>query len=900
MRFLKHVYEKAITYKTKDTTIILPSQRACVYMIEEFKKSGKTGFLPDIITMDRFVQKMSGLQTEDPINTALYAYKIYCRHLEDIKDFNAFIPVFSMMQNDFNDIDMYGVEFDSLNSLEDIAGLEYKKGIYAERYFNVMGVFRHIYRELNEELKSRGTGYRGIIYKAALNRINEIEVPGNIIFAGFNILTPVEREIVDILIKKSHVDILFSIPEILLKNKHEAAFFINEYMTKWRKNAANIECSTNEKINIYEYSMPTDQVKILEEVFESENGAVVLCDESLMIPAVNGIPAHIKKINITMGYPIQLTPAFRFYKSIMRLHINKTNSGFHRKDIIDLIENRYMIDLLRGKKQAVRGRLNNIKDIYIDSESLFSEIINVQEIGNLFNWYDDTGNLLPPTEIIDKLISIYQESGETYTNDKKDNDQLKESILIKMVTVFNRLITVFSEEKDIIRHNSVGNLDSLITGILTDMNIPFSGDPLQDFQIMGLLETRCLNFDRVVIMSVNEGIIPKGKNTNSFIPFEARETWRLPTYRDNDKLFSYYFYNLILSSKETYITYANSGDENYTERSRFIEQLEWESREDGIFKTYNFSPVFDITSAGNIKGINEIKKTEEMIDILKGGSFSYSGISSYIRNPIDYYMNYVLGIREENEIDEIGYKEIGTAAHDVLEELLKTQIGNIYDGSSIRLNELHIDELIDADFKKMNIMDSSKGKPFIMKRAIREMVKNFLEKDIERSKGKTTLLELENKMTASYELANDKLNLFGRFDRIEEVDDRVMIMDYKTGTVEKRELRIDMDEDFEQKPIIDIAEWKDKLNQDKKFQLLFYGYVACRQEGWENRKLNMGIYSLRNPSEVFYLTDMNGDPIVYTKGSVIDNAFESVMKGIITEMLDINIPFKHIERGEWG
>lgn len=901
MKFLNHVYNKAIEYNARDTVIILPSQRACVYLIEEFKKSGKTGFLPDIMTMDKFVQQMSGLQAEDPINTALYAYEIYNKHLEDMEDFDAFIPISSIMQNDFNDIDMYGVEYDSLNTLEEIAGLEYKNGSYAEKYFNIMGVFRHIYTELNEKLNSKGTGYRGMIYKAALDKIKSENVQENIVFAGFNILTPVERRIIDTLIEKTHVDILFSIPDLLMKNQHESAYYINEYMKKWPNNTVNIDCAANEKINIHEYSMPTDQVKILEDVFESGQGAIILCDESLMIPAVNGIPGHVKKINITMGYPIQLTPAFRFYKSIMQLHINKTDRGFHRKDIIGLIENKYMFDLLGGKKQAVRGRLNEIKDVYINPDTIFSNFINIVEMDNLFNWYDGKGNLLEPVLIIGKLISVYQQSADMKVESNEDNDQLRESILIKMVTIFNRLISVFSTQNNIIKQNTAGKLDSLITGILTDINIPFSGDPLQDYQVMGLLETRCLDFDRVVVMSVNEGIIPKGKNSNSFIPFDVRnhEKWNLPTYRDNDKLFSYYFYNLILNSREAYITYASSGDENYTERSRFIEQLEWEARDGGLFKGCNFKPSADMTSAGNIKGITEIIKTAEMIELIKNGSFSSSGISSYIKNPVEYYMNYVLGIREENEIDEIGYKEIGTTAHDVLEKMLENQIGNEYDRQTINTEEAYIDKLTEESFKKINISDAGKGKPLIMKRAIRELVIKFLEKDMERSHGKITILQLEGKITAPFELGGTNLNLYGKFDRIEDDGNVLRIMDYKTGNVEKNKLKIDVDEGFEQNPIINIAEWIDKIDQDKKFQLLFYGYLACRQPGWESRKFNMGIYSLRNPSEVYYLSDVKGNPVIYTQGSEIDKAFESILEKIIGEILNPDMPFKYIKRTDW-
>ncbi|MFO8062011.1 MAG: PD-(D/E)XK nuclease family protein [bacterium] len=898
MRFLRQVYSKAMEYDTKNTAIILPSQRACVYLREEFKNAGKTMILPDIITMEQFAGKMSNMAGEEHLNLALYAYRIYSEKAEDSRDFDSFLPIFSIILTDFNDIDMYEVSVDQLDNLKEIAELEYREGGFADKYFNVMEIFKDIYVELNDILKSKGTGYRGMIYKEALSSIENSELPQNIIFAGFNILTPVEKQIIDALIKKTDVDLLFNIPDLLLDNNHEAAYFINKHLKKWPDYAQSIDCSRNESVRIHEYSLPTDQIKILADEFEEGKGSVVLCDESLMLPAVNGIPDYVEKINITMGYPIQMTPAFMFYKSIMQLHVNKNANGFNRKDILNLLENKYANRALGGKKYAVRGRLASIQEMYVTPDKLFDDFHDSDNWAYIFNWYDSSGEMKEPVEILQYLVKIFQSSGED-----DERDELKESIIIKMVNVFNRLITLFSCEKNILSSNKPGKLDSLVTNVLSEVNVPFSGDPLQDFQIMGMLETRCLDFEKTVIMSVNEGIIPKGKRANSFIPFDVRThpDWNLPTYRDNDKLFSYYFYTLLLDTRESIVTYAKSGDENYTEAGRFIEQLKWENRPNGIFSEENFTPIPDMTNAGNPKGIDKIEKTDEMIKIIKKKSFSYSGIATYIRNPVDYFMKYVIGIRDESEIDEVGVMEIGTAAHEVLRKLYSPQKGKAFDKSLINMDEDYLDSLAVEGFgDKVN---TGKGKPYIMKKAVVKMLHDFIKQDISRIHQKVILKDMEVGMNAPINVNGSEMTLFGIFDRIEveKEANTLRIMDYKSGTVKDTDLIIRNKEE-----LINLDAWKEGNNYDKIVQLLFYGYIAYEHDSTDDENklnyrdydVNLGIYSLRQPNTIYYLKDKEDNPIYYNED--IHSKFKSIIEEIISEIINKDIPFEYIERKEWG
>lgn len=909
MRFLHKVYEQAMKYDTKNTTIILPSQRACVYLREEFKKAHKTKILPEIITMEKFAEQLSGLKEEDNLNLVLWSYKVFSKHIKG-RDFEQFLKIFNIILTDFNDIDMYNINIKKLDNLKEIAGFEYREGSFAERYFNVMEVFKNIYSELNRLLKKKDTGYRGMIYKQALEQTNTINVPEHIVFAGFNILTPIEQQIIDKLIEKADVDLLFNIPGLLLDNGHESAYFIKEHLNRWKNNAENVDCCANKHMSIYEYALPTDQVKVLSENAQEET-AIVLCDESMMIPAINGLPEQISKINITMGYPLKMTPIFMLYKAIMQLHINRTDQGYYRDDILNIIENKYAKQKLTGRINVVRGRLKDIASIYIDYREVFAGFEDSDFIDDAFNWYDGE-KMYDVQVILKKLINILEHAGDFEEEDDVPQTQRgrTESNVVTMINVFNRILTLFENNSDILNYDNTGKLDSLISNVIAGASVPFSGDPLTDFQIMGMLETRCLDYNKTIIMSVNEGIIPKGKRGNSFIPFDVRRMWGLPTYMDSDKLFSYYFYTLLLNSYETVITFAQSDDENYSEKSRFIEQLLWENRTGGLFEGLidKKHPIIeDAVDVDNTKGLRVIKKTDDIIKKMMNRAFSPSGISQYVRNPIDYYFNYVLGIKDENDIDEVGYKEIGNAAHKAMEKIMANQAGKIYDESKINDNVLYIEAFIEESFKADKISDSSKGKPYVMKKAITEMVINFLKEDRKRSHNRISIVALEEGNGCSLSINDIDINLYGKFDRIEEKDGNIIIMDYKSGNVKNSDLSIPDIKDAEKYDVIDIQKWKDKLRDDKKFQLLLYGYIACRckNEGdiekYGDKSFNLGIYSLRTPGKVYYLHyGKEKKPLVYKRGSKLDIAFERVLKAIIGEMLDRSIPFTHIERGEWG
>lgn len=878
MKFLEKIYRESLNLNPKKTVIILPSQRSAVYLREEYKKAGVTAILPEMITMDNFVRKISGLMQEDNLKMAVIAYKAY--EDDNRMYFDEFLPKFDIMMKDFNDLDMYLLDGKILGNVKEAAALEHAAGgTFAESYFETMKRIETVYSVLNNELLKSNRGYRGMMYrKAAENEFicDEFE---DIIIAGFNILTPSEVKLINEMMKKKRVRLFFDLPEELLRSNHESAQFIISHLKRWGQNAENFGESSNEKIEIRSYSLPIDQTELFSDVFMDGKGTVVLCDESLMLPVVNGLPESADKINITMGYPLIQTPIAQFIIKMIRMHSEKNDKGFYYKNVLDLIDSSYSRQRLKEHYFAARGRLLSGDSSFVSYDDIFRGFKS-EMFDEVFMWYDEAQNLLPLKFILKKIVNSVVIAGS-----EGENDILSESNSVKIVQILTRLITVLENDDSLKIKNDAGKLAILIERMIMGESVPFSGDPLQEFQVMGMLESRCLEFEKTAVLSVNEGIMPKGKNFSSYIPNDLRESWGLPTYKHSSALFSYYFYSILFKSREFYAVYAEGGDENYNEKSRFIEQINWEARRGGIFEE-RVASVSKNYEAESIRGMESIEKTERIMKRLKEMKYSPTSLISYMIDPVRFFFEHVLKIRNENERDEVGANIIGTATHDALQIMYEKNKGVIFAKENVILSETLIEKMIVDSFAENKIHNTESGKPYLMKRVVMEMIKNFVKSDIERAHGNIKLFDLEGELSGSVEVNGGKIDLYGKFDRIEEKDDEIKICDYKSGMAEKSELKI-----YDRENLIDIIKWKENpMKYAKTFQLLFYGYLAHNDMKFSNKRITMAIYSLRKPNDVFDLVYESNEKVVFN--DELNEKFKMILVGILNEILNSGMPFK--------
>ena len=446
--------------------------------------------------------------------------------------------------------------------------------------------------------------------------------------------------------------------------------------------------------------------------------------------------------------------------------------------------------------------------------------------------------------------------------------------------LFNKLKLLQNKYEHI---NSIRTLHNLYREIIKNEKVPFNGEPLKGLQVMGILESRALDFETVIISSLNEGILPMGNKSSTFIPFDVRIQHNLPIYKDKDAIYSYHFYRLIQRAKNIYLLYNTEPDViNGGEISRFIRQLEIEN----IHKVNHkiLVPKTPIIK----KELIEIDKNSDILKKLNEISergFTASMLLNYIRNPISFYYQTILEIPEDKQMEEtIAYNTLGSVIHNTLEDLYKPLENKELNEKSIKEMQEKKDKIVDKYFQeKFSIGNLTKGKNLIIVETAKKYIDNFLKKELKDiNEGNTIkILGIETKFETTINLSSELKNIKirGKIDRIDSVNGITRVIDYKTGgQVKQTDLNIkEYDKIFEEKKYSNI------------FQLLFYS-LALEKNKKYNFPVENGIISFRNLSIGALKTKF-----LDKSNLVTPEKLENYKKGLerlIIEILDIDASFK--------
>ena len=429
--------------------------------------------------------------------------------------------------------------------------------------------------------------------------------------------------------------------------------------------------------------------------------------------------------------------------------------------------------------------------------------------------------------------------------------------------------------------------------MLSSETLDFQGEPLQGLQIMGMLESRVLDFETVIISSVNEGVLPSGKSNNSFIPFDVKLENKLPTYKEKDAVYTYHFYRLLQRAKNVYILYNTEADVlTGGEKSRFITQLELE----GIHNISHeiIAPSVPVINP-NLNIVNKTADTIQRLTEVARKGFSPSSLTNYIRNPIDFYYQKLLKIREQSNVEEIvAANTLGTVVHNTLEDFYKEFIGEFLTVEKIKKLKNKIVERVTYHFtNEYKEGDITKGKNLIIFEIAKRYVSNFLELEINDLKAgneiKIVAIEAENHVKIEISELTFPVYLTGKVDRVDEYNGVTRIIDYKTGKVENNS--------------VEIINWKDITTDYKKysksFQVLMYAYMM-QLSGNLSSPVEAGIISFKNLSAGVLKFSKKDKPGAYAKKETLIteetlNSFYNELKQLIIEICNKDIPFTEKE-----
>ena len=893
-----------------ELTFILPSKRAGIFLKHQLPEVlRQTIFSPNIISIEEFVEDLSQLKSISNTELIFEFYTSYCQITSETEQdsFESFSKWAQILLQDFNEIDRYLIPqehiFDYLSAIENLKhwSLEEPKTDFIKKYLAFWNKLYLYYSNFTKHLKQKKIGYQGLIYREAVKHLKTYinnNPEKQYVFLGFNALNTAEETIIQELLQNTLAQIYWDIDTVFIENeKHDAGLFTRQHKTIWsyfQKNPFKwITQNYSDQKHISAFGIPKNigQAKHIGSLLKKlqtnnkslQNTAVILGDENLLIPVLNSIPQNIDALNITMGFPLKSIPLASLFEDLLLLHKNQSNT-FYYKDIIKIISHQFTRPLLHIEKTDYASKLiesiesNNL--IYIN-QSRLAEI--APGAGHIIDLLFRGWNISIQKTIknCSQLILIIKE----HLNQDKTSNLLPLEYLFRFNELFNELSRLNSEHHHI---KDLSTLHSTYKELLSSESLDFQGEPLQGLQIMGMLESRVLDFETVIISSVNEGVLPSGKSNNSFIPFDVKLENNLPTYKEKDAVYTYHFYRLLQRAKNIYILYNTEADVlTGGEKSRFITQLELE----GIHKIKHqiIAPQVPIIETK----LDVVKKTPELqkalIELANKG-FSPSSLTNYIRNPIDFYYQKILKITAHNEVEEtVAANTLGTVVHNTLEDFYKPFTGEYLTVNIIKEMKSIIADRVAYHFQhEYKEGDINKGKNLIIFEIAKRYVSNFLDYELKAiSSGnsiKIVAIEADNQVLVDIPELDFPVVLKGKVDRVDEYNGVTRIIDYKTGSVQPNQ--------------VEIVNWEDITTDYKKysksFQVLSYAFMM-QKSNVIALPVQAGIISFKNLGSGFLKFSKKDSTHSRSKNAIITEetleAFKLELKKLILEICNPEIDF---------
>ncbi|MGB5382758.1 MAG: PD-(D/E)XK nuclease family protein [Lutimonas sp.] len=861
--FISKVVQEEIENQKDFSSLIyiLPSNRSVLFFKRTLiEKLPNQTILPKIYTIESFIQQLSGYQRIDSLNLLFEFYELYKQEKQEKSEsFDQFMQWASILLSDFNEIDSHLADpkqvfsyladltrIDNSFQLENLSPTSLNYVLFIES-------FHKYYISLQKTLKHKKKGYSGLLYREADLNLEHYLTHTNFshVFIGFNALNHAEEKIFQRILLNNSGKIYWDYDQFYLstnigdfQRNHKKWNYFQSHSFDW----ISEDFKNSKEIAVYSTPQDVGQVKLVGEILQRsadkeknyQNTAIVLADEKLLPVLLNSLPPEVKNVNITMGLNLTYVDFGNLIRHFFTLHQNRLlhkNGQYVYKDIDQILNQNYITRLFeKSNIQEFQKHCLTTNKIYISYLELESAIQDTQGLFSiLFDSYSTVESF------IERILRLIHQISLLPTL-----SLLEKEYLNRFSQVFRQLEYYQSAYKAI---NDLKSLFTTFTYLLQQESISFKGEPLSGLQILGVLETRVLDFEQVIMTSVNEGILPAGKSEQSFLTFETKMHFNLPTYREKDKIFGYHFFRLLQRAEKAFLI-SNSSTSNFGagEQSRFITQLEIVN-ESGLLPNLKFEKKLIRPNNSNESiSLRSIPKSPEFmarLEELAISGFSPSSLTSYIRNPLDFYKQKILRLKELDELEEnIAHNTFGTIVHEALYDLYLPFLGKNLTVKGLQEMLVLIPEVVEKQFQQFfHLSDFKTGQNFINFKVALKYIEKFILSELKQIESGSSIkilsLEEELKLTYFCEPLQKNIHLKGFVDRIDEKDEVIRIIDYKTGAVTKNDLK--------------IKDW-DLLITDEKyskcFQVLFYAYIY-KQNNEPMGDMESGIYSFKKLNSGF-------------------------------------------------
>lgn len=897
--------------KLAETTIILPNKRAKVFLIEALKnETTETILCPEIISIEDFVQDVAAIRSVDSIELLFEFYEVYLSVTEKQhqQSFELFANWAKTLLQDFNEIDRYLLDpahvLSYLKDIEDIKkwGIEVEnKTKLLENYIDFWKLLPLYYDSLYNHLLNKAIGYQGLIYREAVNNLNHFSntvSKRNFIFAGFNALNAAEEKIVQHLLALDQARIYWDVDQTFLNDPyHDAGLFVRRFKENWKHYKSNIfewivdDFSQSKNIQIIGTPKTIGQAKLAGSIIENiitenpatalDKVAIVLGEENLLMPILYSLPSTVGSLNITMGYSGKNNPSQILISKLFKMHTNalsrKSESYvFYYKDVLDILTHPLVEPYAHSGNLVRIIKENNYT--FITHQRILELNPDHSELFKLLFRKWDNGSIAV-LQNVSKLLLLIKEN---FNNDNEE-EKIAKAFVFAVFKVINKLISYYSQHRHI---DNIDTLHAIYKQVIDVAEVSFEGEPLRGLQIMGVLESRVLDFDTVIVTSMNEGKFPAGKSQNSFIPYDVKNELGLPTFKEKDAIYTYHFYHLLQRAKNIYLIYNTENDGlDAGERSRFITQLEVEKQKKHQVTFDIYNPVLPSTAYQPMI----VPKSEAVMERLKEialAGFSPSALTSYIRNPIDFYFQKILRIREVEEVEEnIALNTLGTIIHETLKALYSPFIDKFIAESDLEKCFKLLDDEVLKQFKLVyKEGEIKKGRNLLAFEVAKRNVSNFLKMELDSLKNGDAVKIIALEETYQRELNHPALPfpvlIKGNVDRIELRNGKIRIIDYKTGKVEKSN--------------VVLKSWNgltQELKNDKIIQVLAYAFMFEKEAG--DIPIEVGIISFKNLKSGFLPFGFKEEKELNNTvtNEILKNYLEEIVI-LLNEIFNMNVPFE--------
>ena len=811
------------------TAVVFPNKRAGLFFNEYLAQTagGKPIWSPAYITISELFRSLSPWEVGDSVKIVCELYKVYRQATQSNESLDDFYFWGEMLISDFDDADKNMVDtqrlFSNIQELKEMDDLNFmdkdqeeairqffinfsieKRTTIKERFISMWNVLGEIYTQYKENLSRQGIAYEGMLYREVMNHLDVTQLPyDTYVFVGFNVLNKVEKELFIQLRDAGKAIFYWDYDAFYMdKEHHEAGEFIKRNLKEFPSPLpTSLFNHLNQPKEIRYIAAPTENAQarylpqwIRENLTENEKEtAIVLCNEALLQPVLHSLPEEVKHVNITMGFPLQQTPVYSFLLSLIDLQIkgyNYKNGRFMFEQVITVLKHPYTRQLTPNALTLEKELTQNNRFYPLPSELKKDEFL-----GHMFSPVN--GNLALCSylsEVLQQVASIYQNEPEEEKNEAFN--QLYRESIFKAYTTVNRFHTLIEEGELMVQPETFRRL---FVKILTGTHIPFHGEPAIGMQVMGVLETRNLDFRHLVLLSTNEGQLPKTGGDSSFIPYNLRKAFGMTTIDHKIAVYAYYFYRLLQRAEKVTLMYNNSSDGlNRGEWSRFMLQflIEWNH------------PIVQQTlqAKQSPQGSTEItipKTQDVMRKMWRRFSFKHNpkallspaALNAYLDCRLRFYFKYVANLKAPNEIHaEIDSATFGSIFHRAAECIYAdlTTHGKVINKESIEAllnNNIKLENYVDTAFKELFFHISQDEKPeyngiqlmnsAVIVRYLKQLLKHdaayapFTYVDSEK--------EVYEEVTLSTPLGELTTRIGGFIDRLDSKDGTLRIVDYKTG-----------------------------------------------------------------------------------------------------------------------